>query len=129
MSVTLNADKKEIYIEDLGVTFRTMMAVAARGYKESQVRRWHVVYKGARIGLVQVKTEQKRVTLTQSNLKGSRNARLANRTEESVGGKATIAQAPQRANLALVAGSPPSFCKNTVSGAQGTPTDGAVQSD
>lgn len=56
MSVTFDSTKKEIYIEDIGVTMRTLLAVAARGYGESQVRKWHIVYKGARIGLVQVKT-------------------------------------------------------------------------
>lgn len=57
MAVTFNAAKKEIYIKDIGVTMRTLLAVAAKGQAESGNRRWHIVYKEARIGLVQVKSQ------------------------------------------------------------------------
>lgn len=77
MSVTFNTLKKEIYIKDIGVTYRTTLAVAAKGYAESQVRKWHIVYKNARIGTIQVKTE---------NLKGVKNARPTVRAKESVKG-------------------------------------------
>jgi hypothetical protein len=61
MAVSYNTQKKEIYIEDIGVTMRTMLAVAAKGQAECGVRRWHVVYKEVRIGMVSVKTETSRV--------------------------------------------------------------------
>ena len=132
MSVTSDADKKELYIDDIGVTFRTLLAVAAKGYADSQVRRWHVVYKGARIGIVQVKTERKRVDLVATkptNLKGNPNARYENRNAESSRSRTTAAQATKRANLALVAGPSPKFCQDAGSGAEGKAPDGSVQSD
>ena len=57
MAVTFDTEKKEIYIEDIGVTFRTLLAVAAKGMEQTGRRRWHVVYKDVRIGLVQVKDQ------------------------------------------------------------------------
>lgn len=71
MPLTFNTEKKEIYISDIGVTMRTLLAVAAKGLAECGNRRWHVVYKEARIGLVQVKHH---------DLKGAKNARPAIRT-------------------------------------------------
>jgi hypothetical protein len=55
MAVTLNTERKEIYIDDIGVTMRTLLAVAAQGMEDCGNRKWHIVYKDARIGLVQVK--------------------------------------------------------------------------
>lgn len=129
MSVTFDNEKKEIYIDDIGVTFRTLLAVAAKGYEQSCTRRWHVVYKGARIGLVQVKTEDKRPTLAHKNLKGNQDARHANSIDKSVESKPSKAKAVKRANLALVAGSPPKFSKNVGNNVEGKSGNGSVQSD
>lgn len=129
MSVTIDVIKKEIYIEDIGVTFRTLLAVAAKGYAETQTRRWHVVYKGARIGIVQVKTDNKRVTLVAKNLKGNRNARHENSLIGSPEQKLAKAKTIERANLALVAGSPPKFSKNASNNSEREPRYGSVQSD
>ena len=46
-----------IDITDMGVTIRTLLAVAADGYKETQRRKWSVKYKGAVIGWLQVKDD------------------------------------------------------------------------
>lgn len=54
MTVERSNAKKELYINDLGVTMRTMLAVAANGHSECANRKWHIVYKGIRIGMVQV---------------------------------------------------------------------------
>jgi hypothetical protein len=84
MAVTYNTEKKEIYIDDIGVTMRTMLAVAAKGQAECGVRRWHVVYKEVRIGIVSVKTETS---------KEKSNARSAIRVEKPGQRKSYFAEA------------------------------------
>lgn len=90
MAVTFNTEKKEIYISDIGVTMRTLLAVAAQGMEECGNRRWHVVYKDARIGLVQVKDH---------NLKGVSNARPSVGTEKTSKRKTKLAEAFARASM------------------------------
>ncbi len=97
MAVTFDATKKEIYISDIGVTMRTLLAVAAAGYADSQVRRWHVVYKKARIGLVQVKTESS---------KGNENGRHADSAKISTDKDTSKPKTIKRKNLALAQGQP-----------------------
>lgn len=46
-----------IIIPDLGVTMRTILAVAAAGYKLTSKRRWRIQYKNAIIGKVSVATK------------------------------------------------------------------------
>jgi hypothetical protein len=67
MSVTYSTEKLEIYIPDIGVTMRTMLAVAAKGYAECRVRRWHIVYKDVRIGMVSIKTDSPKEKSSDSN--------------------------------------------------------------
>ena len=88
MSVTFNTEKKEIYINDIGVTIRTLLAVAAQGLEDCGNRRWHVVYKDVRIGLVQVKAHSPKT------LKGVNNVGPTIRTR-----KTKFAAAFDRANL------------------------------
>lgn len=66
MATTLH---QEGYIEvtDLGVTLRTLLAVAADGYKVRQRRKWSVRYKGAVIGWLQIKDDHLKL------VKGKRN--------------------------------------------------------
>jgi hypothetical protein len=40
-------------VDDIGVTLRTLLAVAAKGYAETGKRRWQIRLKGAMIGSVQ----------------------------------------------------------------------------
>jgi hypothetical protein len=93
MSVTFNTEKKEIYINDIGVTIRTLLAVAAQGLEDCGNRRWHVVYKDVRIGLVQVKAH---------SLKGVSNAGPEIRNAKSGKRKTKFEEAFDRARLELV---------------------------
>lgn len=105
MAVTFNAAKKELYIQDIGVTLRTLLAVAASGHRDSGVRRWHIVYKDVRIGAVSVKTDSKEIS----------NAGHADSLEASAQtGK--LAKALRRANLEVVGGPPEEDRQAVVSG-------------
>jgi hypothetical protein len=97
MTVTYNTEKKELYIDDIGVTMRTMLAVAAKGQAECGVRRWHVVYKEVRIGMVSVKTE---------TLKEKSNGRPAIRVEKRAQRKSYFAETAKPQIVAVVEGSP-----------------------
>lgn len=59
MSVHLNVDEGVLTIPDLGVTLRTLLAVASNGYSLSGRRTWKIDYKSVVIGSVRVKTERK----------------------------------------------------------------------
>jgi hypothetical protein len=63
MTIEHNSEKYEIYIQDLGVTMRTLLAVAAQGFAENGRRRWYVVYKNAKIGVVQVASTPRAATI------------------------------------------------------------------
>lgn len=52
--VTVDMKDKVIDIEDLGVTMRTLLAVAATGYAKTDRRKWGIRYKNVVIGNVQV---------------------------------------------------------------------------
>lgn len=95
MSFELNPEKREIYINDLGVTFRRVFGVATEGYKQHDIRQWHVVYKNARIATVKVKDTHLKP------LKGSQSGRHANSTETSAfeSAFASGSQTPVGANL------------------------------
>jgi hypothetical protein len=77
MSFKIDPIKREIYIDDLGVTFRRVFGVAAEGYKQHDIRQWHVVYKKARIATVKVKDTHLKP------LKGNQNGGHANSNERS----------------------------------------------
>ena len=62
MTIRYDKEKYEIYIEDIGVTMRTLLAVAAQGFAENGRRRWHVVYKNAKIAVVQVASTPRNAT-------------------------------------------------------------------
>lgn len=100
MSFELDPIKREIYINDLGVTFRRVFGVAAEGYKQHDIRQWHVVYKKARIATVKVKDTHLKP------LKGSQSGRHANSTETSSFESAFAAgdQTSVGANLAVPQG-------------------------
>ena len=97
MAVTFNTEKKEIYIEDIGVTIRTLLAVAAQGMEDCGNRKWHIVYKGVRIGLVQVKNH---------SLKGVSNAGPEIRTAKVSWRKTKFEKAFDLAHLDLAQRSP-----------------------
>jgi hypothetical protein len=92
MTITFCTIKKEIYINDIGVTMRTLLAVAARGMEECGNRKWHIVYKEARIGLVQVKNK---------NINEFKNPNVAFVENKTCDKKTKFAEAFERANLAI----------------------------
>lgn len=55
--VVRDDEERIIIISDLGVTMRTIMAVAATGYSVTGKRRWRIQYKLAIIGKVSVSTK------------------------------------------------------------------------
>lgn len=55
MAITRKNESCELEIPDLGVTMRSILGAATQGYKETMQRRWWIVYKGVRVGSVQVK--------------------------------------------------------------------------
>lgn len=57
--VTLDMIDRCIDIDDIGVTIRTLLAVAATGYKETGIRKWDIRYKKAVIGKLHVGTKQR----------------------------------------------------------------------
>lgn len=67
MAVTRNEAKNEIYLTDLGVTIRTLLGVAAKGYEVSKRRTWKLVYKEAYIGEVKVATNRNENATSDSN--------------------------------------------------------------
>lgn len=56
--VVRDDEERIIIITDLGVTMRTIMAVAATGYSVTGKRRWRIQYKQAIIGKVSVSTKE-----------------------------------------------------------------------
>jgi hypothetical protein len=70
MPITYDKDKRELYIPDLGVTFRSAMSVAAQVYEETGNRNSVVVYKGVRIASLRVASK-----MNIEDLKGRKHAR------------------------------------------------------
>ena len=56
MAVVANLDNNTLELDDMGVTVRTLLAAAARGYKTTGKRKWAIKYKGSTIGNVSVRT-------------------------------------------------------------------------
>ena len=75
MAVELNTEKKTLTIPDLGVTMRTIMAVAASGYAETKNRSWKIIYKGAHIGTVKVKDDHLKRSTHVANSNGPQTVR------------------------------------------------------
>lgn len=69
MAVQVDIDNNTLQVPDLGVTLRTLMACAARGYGETKKRQWKLLYKGAVIGSVKIKDDH-----LKGNENGNRNS-------------------------------------------------------
>lgn len=67
MAVERLNEAQEILVPDLGVTLRTLLGVAAQGYKETGRRRWSIRYKGALIGSLQVKDDHLKPLIGKKN--------------------------------------------------------------
>ena len=70
MAVQADTENNTLQVPDLGVTLRTLMACAARGYEVSKKRQWKLLYKGAIIGSVKIKDD---------HLKGAKDANRSSR--------------------------------------------------
>lgn len=73
MAVTVDNENIRLVLSDMGVTMRTLLAVAASAYPETKRRRWNLVYKGALIGRIQIKDEHLRIApvpVIKGDLKG-----------------------------------------------------------
>lgn len=55
--VVVNNDEATLDVPDLGVTIRTLLACAAKGYKNNPKRVWKLRYKAVIIGSVRLKTD------------------------------------------------------------------------
>ena len=97
MAVELNTEKKTLTIPDLGVTMRTIMAVAASGYVETQDRSWKIIYKGAHIGTVKVKDDHLKRSKHVTNSIGSQ----VKRSPAKITGRSFPVQAADGASLAV----------------------------
>lgn len=83
MAVQADTENNTLQVPDLGVTLRTLMACAARGYEVSKKRQWKLLYKGAVIGSVKIKDDH-----LKGNENGNRNSgnRLGGSGEGAKGG-------------------------------------------
>lgn len=53
--IEVDADSKELFVPHLGMTLRTLLGAAAARQGDSTDPRWHINYKGARIGEIRLK--------------------------------------------------------------------------
>lgn len=58
MSIIIDTDNAILRIEDIGVTLRSLLAYAAKGYQIKPKRTWRIVYKTVVIGSVRLKTNR-----------------------------------------------------------------------
>jgi hypothetical protein len=56
--ITVDPTMEIIDVEDIGVTLRTLLAVAARAAKERPKRTWKIRYKKAILGSIRVKLDK-----------------------------------------------------------------------
>lgn len=55
--ITIDTEQGILDIPDLGVTLRTMLASAVRGYASNPKRTWKLRYKNVLIGSIRIKTD------------------------------------------------------------------------
>lgn len=60
--ITTNTETCTIDIQDLGVTLRVLLSVAAKGYVATPKRTWRIQYKGAIIGSVRIKDTREKAS-------------------------------------------------------------------
>lgn len=56
MPVTRDDDKNAVEFTDLGVTMRTLLGYAAKGYEKTGRRVWTLLYNGVNVGKLQVRS-------------------------------------------------------------------------
>jgi hypothetical protein len=91
MAVNRDDVKGELHITDMGVTVRTLLGFAAKGYDLTNIRTWKIVYNGTLIGSLQVRNKDKGKKDANSNGTGIRKRKAARTTPTAAttGTKAT----------------------------------------
>jgi hypothetical protein len=57
MTVSIDLEKGEINMPDIGVTYRTLLAVAGKGFEKTKRRSWRVMLRGETfVGTIRVRT-------------------------------------------------------------------------
>lgn len=77
MAVNRDDNKGELSITDMGVTIRTLLGFAAKGYDLTSRRTWKVVYNGVQIGSVQVRNKDTKGKVNDPNAGSIRKRRTA----------------------------------------------------
>lgn len=105
MAVIVDNENAQLVLSDMGVTLRTLLAVAAGAYPDTRRRRWNLSYKGATIGRIQIKDEHLKsaIPVITGNLKGNKDECGARSTE----GSRRKRTANEQENLAVAQGSSP----------------------
>ena len=57
--ITACIDEATLDVPDMGVTLRSLLACAAKGYEENNKRTWKIRYKSVIIGSVRVKSKER----------------------------------------------------------------------
>jgi hypothetical protein len=84
MTVETDLEEGKLIVPDIGVTLRTLLAVAAKGYDATKRRSWKVVYKSTVIGSVRVKTNRTLVKgVADEHVIGVENARSRGKAAKS----------------------------------------------
>lgn len=99
--VTIDIEDQVMDIEDIGVTLRTLLAVAAKGYAQTNKRRWGIRYKNAVIGNVQVQSNPKPGSLQASPMLAGhdKDAVITNIQDASIPRPESLQASPELAGL------------------------------
>jgi hypothetical protein len=81
--ISVDSEQYSLTIPDIGVTLRTLLAVAGNAQKATKRRTWKIVYKSVVIGSIRVKTD----------LIGVNNGKSTSRSSQA-GGSSTKAELP-----------------------------------
>lgn len=103
MAVEINESTGDICFQDMGVTVRTLLGFAAKGYANTNRRKWVLRYNGTIIGELQVRTTDKKVKKDDSNA-GSVQKRKA--TKQVPGANRAAQDNSSGESVAVGAGSP-----------------------
>lgn len=89
-AVTVESETCTLHVPNLGFTLRTLLGAAANGYKLNPQRRWKLVYKGARIGMLTLKDTHLKVEddsngtgVKRSPAKATANRKVSNHNQGS----------------------------------------------
>lgn len=90
--VTVDSEKYTLSVPDIGVTLRTLLAVASKAQTTTKRRTWNIVYKDVVIGSVRIKTILKGEENGKSSSRGSQNRRGNASTNEHTGNNLAVSE-------------------------------------